>query len=84
VKVRPNRGDYKLDKSVDVWSDYNSMYFHPQSLIEIPSYRHKDTLTPFTSFANGVDAFQRDLFVSQSRVMTEGTAFDKTDRVQIF
>ncbi|KAI8801668.1 Misato segment II tubulin-like domain-containing protein [Cladochytrium replicatum] len=34
-----------LDKVVDVWSDFNRLFYHPHTAVEIPQYQHKPSWT---------------------------------------
>ncbi|KAJ3061441.1 Protein misato 1, partial [Quaeritorhiza haematococci] len=44
-----------LESSVSVWSDYNKMYYHPRTIVELSQYKHNDATNPFMSFVQGRD-----------------------------
>ncbi|KAJ3094330.1 mtDNA inheritance, partitioning of the mitochondrial organelle [Physocladia obscura] len=49
-----------LDSVVHVWSDFNSMFYHPRSVLELPSYSHNDNVTPFAIFNQGSEIWDSD------------------------
>ncbi|XP_060066372.1 protein misato homolog 1-like [Ylistrum balloti] len=44
---------YKLDESVNVWSDYLRTFLHPKSIHIVEQYRHKNDLQPFDIYGCG-------------------------------
>ncbi|ORY51998.1 tubulin nucleotide-binding domain-like protein [Rhizoclosmatium globosum] len=51
----PKQFSKVLDSAVSVWSDYNSMFYHPRTVVEIPSYSHDDSISPFAIYNQGSD-----------------------------
>ncbi|KAJ3209537.1 mtDNA inheritance, partitioning of the mitochondrial organelle [Entophlyctis luteolus] len=49
-----------LNDSVSVWSDFNSMFFHPRSVFELGNYSHNDPIAPFAIFNQGSDIWEND------------------------
>ncbi|KAI8618705.1 tubulin domain-containing protein [Chytriomyces sp. MP71] len=49
-----------LDSSVQVWSDFNSMFYHPRTVVELGSYSHGDTVAPFAIYNQGADLWTQD------------------------
>ncbi|KAJ3178264.1 Protein misato 1 [Gaertneriomyces sp. JEL0708] len=54
-----------LDTSVSVWSDFNKLYYHPKTVLEIHNYMHDDDKRPFSTFAQGTDVFAQADFIDQ-------------------
>ncbi|KAJ3025317.1 UNVERIFIED_CONTAM: Protein misato 1 [Siphonaria sp. JEL0065] len=48
-----------LDSAVHVWSDFNSMFYHPRTVVELP-YSHNDSVAPFAIFNQGSDLWTSD------------------------
>lgn len=49
---------YSLNpKTVRYWSDYNRVFYHPRSIVQINDYELGSTLTPFEKWENGEDLF---------------------------
>ncbi|KAK5684944.1 mtDNA inheritance, partitioning of the mitochondrial organelle [Elasticomyces elasticus] len=46
--------------TVRYWSDYNHIFYHPRSLIQLNTYESNSSLMPFEHFATGEELF-RDL-----------------------
>jgi len=44
-------------ESVRYWSDFNRVYFHPKSIIQLDEYELSSTLMPFDSWNVGEDLF---------------------------
>ncbi|TPX67932.1 hypothetical protein SpCBS45565_g03456 [Spizellomyces sp. 'palustris'] len=49
----------ELERKVSVWSDFNKLYYHPKSIVEIPHYLHEDDRNPFSTFTQGLDVFSQ-------------------------
>lgn len=47
-------------QSADVryWSDFNRVYFHPRSIVQLGEYTLNDTIRPFESWTAGIDLWQ--------------------------
>ncbi|KAJ3072592.1 Protein misato 1 [Podochytrium sp. JEL0797] len=59
--VAPKKFSKALDSKVHVWSDFNSMFYHPRTVCELPSnYSHGDTQAPFAVFNQGTDLWAED------------------------
>ena len=48
----------KLEKSVQYWSDYNRLYYHPRSIVEFPHILHKENEEPLSFYRNGEELMQ--------------------------
>ncbi|KAI9332358.1 tubulin domain-containing protein [Obelidium mucronatum] len=48
-----------LDSAVSVWSDFNSMFYHPRTVVEL-AYSHDDSVAPFAIFNQGSDLWTSD------------------------
>ncbi|XP_039275900.1 protein misato homolog 1 [Nilaparvata lugens] len=57
-KAIPKR--YKLDDSVNVWSDYLRTFYHPRSLAITNKYKHNDEITPFKFFGQGTALWKNE------------------------
>jgi hypothetical protein len=44
----------ELAEKVKFWSDYNSQYYHPKTVIELDEYPHGDDTRIFQSFSQGI------------------------------
>ncbi|KAF4628314.1 hypothetical protein G7Y89_g9836 [Cudoniella acicularis] len=44
-------------KSVRYWSDFNRVYFHPKSIIQLNEYELNSSLTPFDNWSTGEELF---------------------------
>ncbi|KAJ3247401.1 Protein misato 1 [Chytriomyces hyalinus] len=66
-----------LDSSVQVWSDFNSMFYHPRTVVELGAYAHGDSVAPFAIFNQGCDlwtedrALQEDILENRIRFFLE-------------
>ncbi|KAJ3178326.1 Protein misato 1 [Geranomyces variabilis] len=58
-----------LESSVTVWSDFNKLYYHPKTVVEVPHFLHDDDLKPFSAFTQGLDVMAdhdfRDEFLEE-------------------
>ncbi|KEF59284.1 uncharacterized protein A1O9_04128 [Exophiala aquamarina CBS 119918] len=43
---------------VRYWSDFNRVYFHPRSIVQLNDYELNSELMPFENWSNGEDLFQ--------------------------
>ncbi|KAJ3410905.1 mtDNA inheritance, partitioning of the mitochondrial organelle [Chytridiales sp. JEL 0842] len=50
----------ELDSSVSVWSDFNSLFYHPRSIVELSAYQYDDSKAPFALFTQGRDVWRND------------------------
>ncbi|KAJ3012553.1 Protein misato 1 [Thoreauomyces humboldtii] len=72
----PHSFSSHLDASVSVWSDFNKLYYHPKTLVEVPSYVHDDDQNPFSAFTQGLDVignpdFREELLEDRLRFFVE-------------
>lgn len=44
-------------ESVKYWSDFNKIYFHPRSIIQLNEYELNSSLTPFDNWSAGEELF---------------------------
>lgn len=44
---------------VQTWSDFNHMYYHPRSLIQLNSYMLESENMPFDTYTKGREAFEQ-------------------------
>lgn len=44
-------------ESVRYWSDFNRVYFHPKSIVQLNEYELNSTLTPFENWSSGEELF---------------------------
>ncbi|KAI9207328.1 Tubulin/FtsZ, GTPase domain-containing protein [Polychytrium aggregatum] len=44
-----------LDQTVRVWSDFNRMFYHPKSIVQLPQYTHGSEEQPFALFSQGME-----------------------------
>lgn len=58
--------EMELDESVNVWSDFNSTYFHPNSFNQINGYQMGNSLQPFDTFNSGYLAYDENEKVCKS------------------
>jgi hypothetical protein len=49
--------DFKLDETVQYWSDFNRIYYHPKSINAVTQYQFEDEFMPFDTFSYGKNAF---------------------------
>lgn len=50
----------QLDTSmVKYWSDYNRVYYHPKSIVQLSEFDVNDKLMPFESWDVGMDLFEK-------------------------
>lgn len=61
-KISSEKQDHAgyLDSAVKVWSDFNTMYFHPRTIVELRAFNHDDSCAPFEQFQQGWDAWVSD------------------------
>ncbi|KAJ3034989.1 Protein misato 1 [Rhizophlyctis rosea] len=55
--VEPSSFASDLDQSAAVWSDFNKLYYHPKTMVEIQQYTHADEENQFALFTQGQDLF---------------------------
>lgn len=56
-----------LDRSVQTWSDYNRIYYHPRSMNQITTHHMDDTINPFDAYTVGRQSFSDYERVSHDR-----------------
>ncbi|KAJ3165670.1 Protein misato 1 [Geranomyces variabilis] len=73
-----------LESSVTVWSDFNKLYYHPKTLVEVPHFLHEDDLKPFSAFTQGLDVMADHDF--RDEVLEERMRFfvEESDSLQGF
>ncbi|KAI8880500.1 tubulin nucleotide-binding domain-like protein [Backusella circina FSU 941] len=47
-----------LDQSVNNWSDYNRIYYHPRSINQITTHQMDDDVSPFDNYTIGRQAYK--------------------------
>ena len=48
---------HELESQVRYWSDYNRIYHHPRSMMEISQYMHGNDYFQFSTFSQGIQVF---------------------------
>lgn len=66
----------QLDSSVNNWSDYNRIYYHPRSINPIVTHQMDNEITPFDSYTIGREAYgenekEMDIFEDNFRFFVE-------------
>ncbi|RIA94768.1 tubulin domain-containing protein, partial [Glomus cerebriforme] len=64
MEIETEVKDFKLDETVQYWSDFNRIYYHPKSINTVMQYQFEDEFMPFDIFSYGKNAFlahERDL-----------------------
>lgn len=74
-------------KTVRYWSDFNRVFYHPRSIVQINDYELGSTLMPFDKWASGEDLFASmdrnvDLLDRDLRVWAEEC--DQMQGIQVF
>ncbi|CAO3655803.1 unnamed protein product [Mucor hiemalis] len=77
----------QLDQSVNNWSDYNRIYYHPRSINPIVTHQMDNEITPFDSYTIGREAYREnekemDIFEDNFRFFVEEC--DSLQGFQIF
>lgn len=57
---------YNLDTTVQNWSDYNRIFYHPRSMNQIMTHHAVDSIMPFDAYPVGRQSykdFEKVLFV---------------------
>ena len=57
MKIGTEVKDFKLEETVQYWSDFNRMYYHPKSINTMMQYQFEDEFMPFDIFSYGKNAF---------------------------
>lgn len=65
-----------LDQSVQTWSDYNRIYYHPRSMNQVTTHHMDDTINPFDAYTVGRQSFSDYERVSQPRLCWIPSIFD--------
>ncbi|KAJ3292400.1 Protein misato 1 [Borealophlyctis nickersoniae] len=52
----------ELEASATTWSDFNKLYYHPKTMVEIRDYVHGDEENPFALFTQGRELFANPEF----------------------
>ncbi|KAI9143752.1 Misato segment II tubulin-like domain-containing protein [Paraphysoderma sedebokerense] len=75
---------HNLDNTVNVWSDYNKLYYHPKSINTLNGFFHGDENAPFDIFSSGRDSFFEENWNEQ--VMEDHFRFfaEECDQLQGF
>jgi hypothetical protein len=65
-----------LDSTVNNWSDYNRIYYHPKSINPIVTHQMDNEITPFDNYTIGRQAYQEnekemDIFEDNFRFFVE-------------
>ncbi|KAG2207128.1 hypothetical protein INT46_003531 [Mucor plumbeus] len=66
----------QLDQSVNNWSDYNRIYYHPRSINPIVTHQMDNDITPFDNYTIGRQSYQdnekeTDIFEDNFRFFVE-------------
>ena len=74
-------------ETVRYWSDYNHLFFHPRSLVQLNEYALNSTLMPFERWSNGEELFanldrEHDLLDRDLRPWLEEC--DQLQGIQVF
>ncbi|OQN96180.1 hypothetical protein B0A48_17687 [Cryoendolithus antarcticus] len=74
-------------ETVRFWSDYNHVYYHPKSIVQLNEFELNSSLMPFENYATGEELFrsldrEHDLLDRDLRPFLE--ACDQLQAVQIF
>lgn len=73
-----------LSNSVSVWSDFNKLFYHPKSILEMSAYQHENTIVPFSTYTQGREAFS-DPEMYESFIETSLRFFiEESDNLQGF
>lgn len=51
---------HELDQSVNNWSDYNRIYYHPRTINPIMTHQVDDAVTPFDNYVIGRQAYREN------------------------
>ncbi|RKO83228.1 tubulin domain-containing protein [Blyttiomyces helicus] len=46
-----------LDSTVQVWTDFNKIYHHPRTIVELTQFQHADETNPFALYSQGRRVF---------------------------
>jgi hypothetical protein len=49
-----------LDQSVNNWSDYNRIYYHPRSINQVTTHQMDDDINPFDNYTIGRQAYKEN------------------------
>ncbi|RHZ89757.1 hypothetical protein Glove_11g74 [Diversispora epigaea] len=52
--------NFNLNETVKTWSDFNKIYYHPQSIYSIPEFQYDDDFSPFDVFTYGKNVFSKN------------------------
>jgi hypothetical protein len=58
----------ELDGVVRYWSDYNSVYHHPRSMVQLQQFAYQDEGKTFSSFVQGEEAGMDQEWVMDKQV----------------
>lgn len=76
-----------LKQKVKVWSDFNSLYLHPSSFLEISTHTHNDPTNTFTTYTRGKSVYNElkmDLELMDDRVRKFMEEADCAQGFQVF
>ncbi|KAI8647274.1 tubulin domain-containing protein [Parasitella parasitica] len=67
---------HQLDQTVNNWSDYNRIYYHPRTINPIVTHQMDNDITPFDNFTIGKQSYQdnekeMDIFEDNFRFFVE-------------
>ena len=74
-------------ETVRYWSDFNCVFYHPRSIVQINDYELGSTLTPFTKWESGEDLFvnvDKDVDLLDRDVRVWAEECDHMQGIQIF
>lgn len=73
-------------KSVRYWSDFNRVFYHPRSIVQINDYELHSTLMPFENWESGEELFtviDRDVDLMDRDVRVWAEECDQMQGVQV-
>ncbi|ORZ01731.1 tubulin domain-domain-containing protein [Syncephalastrum racemosum] len=58
LETDPNADHQIDDASIQTWSDYNRIYYHPRSMNTITTHHKEDTIAPFDTYTVGRQSYE--------------------------
>lgn len=74
-------------KTVRYWSDFNRVFYHPRSIVQINDYDLGSTLMPFEKWESGEDLFasmDRDVDLLDRDIRVWAEECDQMQGIQVF
>ncbi|CAG8537955.1 4069_t:CDS:10 [Diversispora eburnea] len=60
IEIDFEEKNFNLNETVKTWSDFNRIYYHPQSVYTITEFQHDDEFSPFDVFTYGKNVFSKN------------------------